>query len=59
VVVLSFVVLITMFEFLLIMVEPYIENFASGVPIIKLVINVGLALSLNPIEKIVRARIQD
>lgn len=57
VIVLSFVVLITIFEFFLILIEPYIDDFSSGIPVVKLVVNVGLALSLNPIEKLVRARL--
>jgi ligand-binding sensor domain-containing protein len=54
VIVLSFIVLITLFEFLLLLAEPYVEDFVSGIPLLKLGINVGLALSLSPIERYLR-----
>lgn len=58
VIVITFVIVITVFEFFLILVEPYIENFASGVPLVKLLVNIALALSLNPIEAVIRKRVK-
>ena len=52
--VISLVVIITIFEFLVLFIEPYLDAFAGGVPLFKLLMNILLALSLNPIEKYVK-----
>ncbi len=52
--VITLVVIITVFEFLVLFVEPYLDAFSGGVPLFKLVMNILLALSLNPIEKYVK-----
>ncbi len=52
--IITLVVIITIFEFLVLFIEPYLDAFAGGVPLFKLLMNILLALSLNPIEKYVR-----
>lgn len=49
----SLIAIILIFEFINISIEPYIEGFAGEVPLIKLVLNVSLALSLNPLENLI------
>lgn len=48
---LTFVTIITVFEFLVLMIEPFVDDFSGGVPIFKLVMNIILAMSLNPLER--------
>ena len=38
------------FEFTLVMLDPYIENFSSGAPAIKLLFNAGLAAFIFPLH---------
>ena len=52
--IITLVVIITIFEFLVLFVEPYLDAFSGGVPLFKLLMNILLALSLNPIEKYVK-----
>ena len=57
IIIFTFVTVITIFEFVLVLVEPYIDQYSSGIPILKVVVNVMIALSLNPAEKFIRERI--
>ncbi len=50
--ILTFVTIITIFEFLILFFEGYLDRFSGGVPIFKLIMNVVLAVSLNPLEKL-------
>ncbi|HAI76525.1 MAG TPA: hypothetical protein DCM08_09785, partial [Microscillaceae bacterium] len=52
--VLTFITVISFFEFLAWLIEPYVENAANGVAIFKLGMNILLALSLSPIEQLLR-----
>ncbi|NJO03693.1 MAG: hypothetical protein HC880_20265 [Bacteroidia bacterium] len=52
--VLTFVSIITIFEFLILLVEPYTDQLSGGVPFFKLGMNILLAMSLNPAEKYVK-----
>lgn len=52
--ILTFITVISFFEFLAWLIEPYVENAANGVAIFKLGMNILLALSLSPIEQILR-----
>lgn len=56
--VLTIVSIITVVEFIIIMVEPYVDNFSGGVPVFKLVMNVILAYYLLPLERRVRQIIE-
>lgn len=49
--ILTFVTIITLFEFIVLSLEPSVDNFSGGVPVLKLVVNIILAISLNPIER--------
>lgn len=49
--ILVFVTVVTIFEFLILLMEPYVELYSGGVPVFKLGMNIMLALSLAPIEK--------
>lgn len=49
--VLTIISVITLFEFLFLLAEPYVEDVANGIPVLKLGMNVMLALSLAPIER--------
>lgn len=49
---LTLIFIITLFEFLFLLAEPYVEDVASGIPALKLGMNIMLALSLAPIERI-------
>jgi hypothetical protein len=50
--ILTFVTIITIFEFLILFFEGYLDRFSGGVPVFKLIMNVVLAVSLNPLEKL-------
>lgn len=47
---LSLLTIITIFEFIILLIEPTVDNISGGVPIFKLVMNIILAFSLNPLE---------
>ncbi len=51
--ILTLVTIITLFEFLILFFEGYVDDFSGGVPVFKLLMNVVLAISLNPIEKFI------
>jgi len=48
------ITIITLFEFVILAIEPYVDNYANGVPLFKLGMNIILALSLNPMERFLR-----
>jgi ligand-binding sensor domain-containing protein len=52
--VLTLITIITIFELIVTQVEPFVESYAGGVPIFKLIMNILLALSLNPLEGVAR-----
>ena len=49
--ILTFVTIITVFEFVVLSLEPSVDDFSGGVPVLKLAMNIVLAISLNPIER--------
>lgn len=49
--ILTFVTIITVFEFIVLSLEPSVDEFSGGVPVFKLFMNIILAISLNPIER--------
>ncbi|EAY26880.1 triple tyrosine motif-containing protein [Microscilla marina] len=55
--VLTFVTIITFFEFIMLTFEPYVDNASNNVPVFKLGMNILLALSLAPIEMLLRRMI--
>ncbi len=57
--ILTFVSLITIFEFVILLLEPYVENFSNGIPIFKLGMNILLAISLNPLERYVKTWLKE
>ena len=48
------VTVITLFEFVILYLEPFVDDYANGVPIFKLAMNIALALSLHPMERVFR-----
>ncbi len=55
--VLSLISIITVFEFLFLLFEPYVDDIANGIPVLKLGMNIMLALSLSPLERLIRSLI--
>lgn len=55
--VITFVTIITIFEFVLLLLDPVIDDYADEVPIFKLVMNILLAVSLNPAEHFIKGLI--
>lgn len=49
---LTFVTIITVFEYLILSLEPSVDNISGGVPVFKLFMNILLAISLSPLERI-------
>ncbi|MBW8051831.1 MAG: hypothetical protein FVQ77_16135, partial [Cytophagales bacterium] len=47
----SLLTIITIFEFMILLAEPFVDDVAGGVPLFKLLMNILLAAFLNPIEK--------
>lgn len=56
--VITFIGLITIFEFLIFLIEPYLIPIFGEVPIFQLLMNIALAISLNPVEYWVRGVLQ-
>ncbi len=52
--ILSIISIITVFEFLFLLFEPYVDDFSNGIPVLKLGMNIMLALSLHPLERLLR-----
>lgn len=52
--ILTFVSIITLFEFLFLLLEPYVEEFSNGIPLFKLGMNILLAVSLAPAERLLK-----
>lgn len=57
-IVLTIIALITLFEFLTLLFEPYVDTFANGIPFFKLGMNILLALTLLPAEHYLRRWLQ-
>lgn len=49
---LTFVAFLLLYEFILVVSEPWVDDFTDEVPIYKLLINIGIALILIPLQKI-------
>lgn len=49
--ILSILTIITLFEFIIHLIEPFVEEVSGGVPVFKLLMNIILALSLHPAER--------
>jgi len=52
--ILILITVITLFEFIILALEPQVEQYANGVPLFKLAMNIVLALSLHPMERLLR-----
>ncbi len=50
---LTMITIIVIFETLLVFISSYIEVFANGIPIVRFVLNVLLAICLKPIDRLV------
>jgi ligand-binding sensor domain-containing protein len=57
--VLTLLTIITIFEFFVLTLEPYVDSFSGGIPIFKLAMNVALAFYLVPMERRVRTFIEE
>lgn len=57
--VITLVALITIFEFIILLLEPIIDDFVGGVFIFKLIMNILLAISLIPLEKRIRTYLRN
>lgn len=53
-----FVTIILILEFLLVVLDPYIDKYTGGIPISKLIINTILALMLAPLQQIMERYIK-
>ena len=49
----SLLTIITIFEFMILLAEPFVDDIAGGIPLFKLLMNILLAAFLNPLEKII------
>ncbi len=54
----ALITIITVFEFLIMIVEPMFEEYTGGVPVFQLAMNILLALSLNPAEAFIRKQLK-
>jgi len=52
--VIAFVTIITVFEFLIMIVEPYLIEYTGEIPVFNLIMNILLAMSLAPAERIIK-----
>ncbi|MCU0446591.1 MAG: hypothetical protein MUE85_16920 [Microscillaceae bacterium] len=57
-IVVTIVAIITLFEFMNLYFEPYVDDFANGIPVLKLGLNILLALTLLPAERVIRNFLQ-
>jgi len=53
----ALITIITVFEFIIMFIEPMFEKYTGGVPVFQLAMNILLALSLNPAEAFIRRRL--
>lgn len=51
--ILTFISIILIFEFINVSIDPYVDKFSNQIPLYKLILNVILAISLNPLEKVI------
>lgn len=49
---LTFVAFLLLYEFILVVTEPWVDNLTDNIPIYKLLINIGIALILIPLQKL-------
>jgi ligand-binding sensor domain-containing protein len=52
--IIAFVTIITVFEFIIMMIEPIVEQYTDEIPIFNLMMNVLMAASLYPVEQLIR-----
>ncbi|MGB0392203.1 MAG: triple tyrosine motif-containing protein, partial [Salibacteraceae bacterium] len=52
--IIAFVTIITVFEFVIMVVEPYLIQYTGEIPVFNLIMNILMAASLAPVEKLVR-----
>ena len=52
--IIAFVTIITVFEFVIMIVEPYLVQYTGEIPVFNLIMNVLMAASLAPVERLVR-----
>lgn len=53
-----FLAFLVVFEFILVLIDPYTEPIAQGQPVLKFLINLGLALMLTPIHHYLEGFVQ-
>jgi len=53
----ALITIITVFEFVIMIIEPMFEEYTGGVPVLQLLMNILLALSLNPAEAFIRKQL--
>ncbi|HCY87384.1 MAG TPA: hypothetical protein DHV36_19780, partial [Desulfobacteraceae bacterium] len=51
--VVTFVTLVVVFESIMFVAEPFAEAFGGGVPVVQLLLNIGLAMMLQPSQELV------
>ena len=49
----TFMFIILLYEFINVSLEPYIDDFSGNVPLFKLGMNVVLAVTISPLEKLI------
>jgi hypothetical protein len=54
----TFFAILLLFEFVLVLLDPYVEKFSSGEPLYKLLINALLAACIFPINALLERVIQ-
>ena len=52
----AFITILSLFEFSLVYLDPYIEDYSQGEPLIKLAVNVGIAALIFPIHNFIEKR---
>ncbi|MCG8617646.1 MAG: hypothetical protein MI802_15615, partial [Desulfobacterales bacterium] len=51
--ILTFVTLVVVFESIMFVAEPFAEAFGGGVPVVQLLLNIGLAMMLQPSQELI------
>jgi hypothetical protein len=52
--IIAFVTIITVFEFLIMVIEPYLIQYTGEIPVFNLIMNILLAMSLSPVERLIK-----
>tara|TARA_B100000508_G_scaffold141074_1_gene145949 strand:- start:2293 stop:4827 length:2535 start_codon:yes stop_codon:yes gene_type:complete len=52
--VIAFVTIITVFEFIIMTIEPFFIEYTDEIPVFNLIMNILMAMSLAPVEKMIR-----